>query len=46
MKYRDNLEKGEAIAAIVPDRVFRNEDSDVRHATFQVEGTRVVLLAI
>ena len=25
-KYKANLEKGEAIAAIVPDRVFRNED--------------------
>lgn len=43
MKYRDNLEKGEAIAAIVPDRVFRNEDLDVRHehTFYQVEGVYV-----
>ena len=43
MKYRDNLEKGEAIAAIVPDRVFRNEDLDARHehTFYQVEGVYV-----
>ena len=43
MKYRDNLEKGEAIAAIVPDRVFRNEDLDARHehTFYQVEGMYV-----
>ena len=43
MKYRDNLEKGEAIAAIVPDRVFRNEDLDARHehTFYQVEGVHV-----
>ena len=42
-KYRDNLEKGEAIAAIVPDRVFRNEDLDARHehTFYQVEGVYV-----
>lgn len=42
-KYRGNLEKGEAIAAIVPDRVFRNEDLDVRHehTFYQVEGVYV-----
>ncbi len=43
VKYRDNLEKGEAIAAIVPDRVFRNEDLDARHehTFYQVEGVYV-----
>ena len=42
-KYRDNLKKGEAIAAIVPDRVFRNEDLDARHehTFYQVEGVYV-----
>ena len=29
-KYRSNLDKGEAIAVVVPDRVFRNEDLDAR----------------
>ena len=43
VKYRDNLAKGEAIAAIVPDRVFRNEDLDARHehTFYQVEGVYV-----
>lgn len=43
VKYRKNLEKGEAIAAIVPDRVFRNEDLDARHehTFYQVEGIYV-----
>ena len=42
-KYHGNLEKGEAIAAIVPDRVFRNEDLDARHehTFYQVEGVYV-----
>lgn len=42
-KYRANLETGEAIAAIVPDRVFRNEDLDARHehTFYQVEGVYV-----
>lgn len=42
-KYRQNLENGEAIAAIVPDRVFRNEDLDARHehTFYQVEGVYV-----
>ena len=42
-KYRENLERGEAIAAIVPDRVFRNEDLDARHehTFYQVEGVYV-----
>ncbi|MDO4712479.1 MAG: phenylalanine--tRNA ligase subunit alpha [Candidatus Saccharibacteria bacterium] len=42
-KYAENLAKGEAIAAIVPDRVFRNEDLDARHehTFYQVEGVYV-----
>ena len=42
-KYHDNLAKGEAIAAIVPDRVFRNEDLDARHehTFYQVEGVYI-----
>lgn len=42
-KYRGNLERGEAIAAVVPDRVFRNEDLDARHehTFYQVEGVYV-----
>ena len=42
-KYSDNLSNDEAIAAIVPDRVFRNEDLDARHehTFYQVEGIYV-----
>ena len=42
-KYRSRLEKGESVAAIVPDRVFRNEDLDARHehTFYQVEGVYV-----
>lgn len=42
-KYHENLERGEAIAAIVPDRVFRNEDLDARHehTFYQLEGIYV-----
>ncbi len=42
-KYHGNLKNGEAIAAIVPDRVFRNEDLDARHehTFYQVEGVYV-----
>ncbi len=42
-KYHANLESGEAIAAIVPDRVFRNEDLDARHehTFYQLEGVYV-----
>ena len=42
-KYAGSLERGEAIAAIVPDRVFRNEDLDARHehTFYQVEGVYV-----
>lgn len=41
--YRANLEAGEPIAAIVPDRVFRNEDLDARHehTFYQLEGIYV-----
>ena len=42
-KYSDNLSNDKAIAAIVPDRVFRNEDLDARHehTFYQVEGIYV-----
>lgn len=41
--YRDNLAAGKPIAAIVADRVFRNEDLDARHehTFYQVEGVYV-----
>ena len=41
--YHKNLDRDEAIAAIVPDRVFRNEDLDARHehTFYQVEGVYV-----
>ena len=42
-KYRSNLEAGQPIAAVVPDRVFRNEDLDARHehTFYQFEGIYV-----
>lgn len=42
-KYKPNLEKGEPIAVLVPDRVFRNEDLDARHehTFYQHEGIYV-----
>lgn len=42
-KYRDNLEKGEPIAAVIPGRVFRNEDLDAthEHTFYQLEGVYV-----
>lgn len=42
-KYKENLEKGEPIAAVVPDRVFRNEDLDAthEHTFYQIEGIYV-----
>lgn len=42
-KYKANLENNEPIAAVVPDRVFRNEDLDARHehTFYQVEGVYV-----
>lgn len=43
VEQRDKLEAGEAIAVIVTDRVFRNEDLDARHehTFYQVEGIYV-----
>ncbi len=43
LKYKDSLEQGEPIAAVVPDRVFRNEDLDARHehTFYQFEGIYV-----
>lgn len=43
LKYKENLERGEPIAAVVPDRVFRNEDLDARHehTFYQFEGIYV-----
>ena len=42
-KYRDNLEHGEPIAVVIPDRVFRNEDLDAthEHTFYQIEGVFV-----
>ncbi len=42
-KYTAELEAGEPIAAVVPDRVFRNEDLDAthEHTFYQVEGVYV-----
>lgn len=41
--YADSLKAGDPIAAIVPDRTFRNEDLDARHehTFYQVEGIYV-----
>lgn len=43
LKYKEQLERGEPIAAVVPDRVFRNEDLDPRHehTFYQFEGIYV-----
>lgn len=42
-KYHQNLDNGDPIAVVVPDRVFRNEDLDARHehTFYQVEGVYV-----
>jgi phenylalanyl-tRNA synthetase alpha chain len=42
-KYKANLERGEPIAVVVPDRVFRNEDLDTthEHTFYQHEGIYV-----
>ncbi len=42
-KYAGNLESGNPIAVLVPDRVFRNEDLDVthEHTFYQFEGVYV-----
>lgn len=42
-KYSSNLDSGDPIAVVVPDRVFRNEDLDARHehTFYQCEGVYV-----
>jgi phenylalanyl-tRNA synthetase alpha chain len=42
-RYKKNLESGEPIAAVIPGRVFRNEDVDVthEHTFYQFEGVYV-----
>ncbi|MGZ6005594.1 MAG: phenylalanine--tRNA ligase subunit alpha [Candidatus Saccharimonadales bacterium] len=42
-KYKGNLDKGDPIAVLVPDRVYRNEDLDARHehTFYQHEGIYV-----
>ncbi len=42
-KYKDDLEAGKSIAAVIPGRVFRNEDLDPRHehTFYQLEGIYV-----
>jgi phenylalanyl-tRNA synthetase alpha chain len=42
-KYKANLEQGNPIAVVVPDRVYRNEDLDARHehTFYQYEGMYV-----
>ncbi len=41
--FKPNLDKGEPIAALIPGRVFRNEDLDVthEHTFYQFEGVYV-----
>lgn len=42
-KYKNELEAGETIAAVIPGRVFRNEDLDAthEHTFYQLEGVYV-----
>lgn len=42
-QHKAGLEKGKAIAAVIPGRVFRNEDLDARHehTFYQLEGIYV-----
>ena len=42
-KFKKNLEEGRPIAAVIPGRVFRNEDLDARHehTFYQLEGVYV-----
>ncbi len=42
-KHKARLEKGQPIAAVIPGRVFRNEDLDARHehTFYQLEGIYV-----
>lgn len=43
LDYKSNLEQGRPIAAVIPGRVFRNEDLDARHehTFYQLEGVYV-----
>jgi phenylalanyl-tRNA synthetase alpha chain len=43
LRYKADLEKGKPIAAVIPGRVFRNEDLDARHehTFYQLEGVYV-----
>jgi phenylalanyl-tRNA synthetase alpha chain len=43
MQYKENLERDEPIAVVIPGRVFRNEDLDARHehTFYQLEGVFV-----
>lgn len=42
-RYKDGLEQGRPVAAVIPGRVFRNEDLDARHehTFYQLEGVYV-----
>jgi phenylalanyl-tRNA synthetase alpha chain len=42
-RFKPNLEEGRPIAAVIPGRVFRNEDLDARHehTFYQLEGVYV-----
>jgi len=42
-QYKSNLDEGKPIAAVIPGRVFRNEDLDARHehTFYQLEGIYV-----
>jgi len=42
-QFKSNLDKGEAIATVIPGRVYRNEDLDARHehTFYQLEGVYV-----
>jgi len=42
-RYKANLDAGEPIAVVIPDRVFRNEDLDAthEHTFYQIEGVYV-----
>ena len=42
-QFKENLDKGEPIAVVIPGRVFRNEDIDVthEHTFYQLEGVYV-----
>jgi len=43
IQYKSNLDDGQPIAVLIPDRVFRNEDLDARHehTFYQYEGVYV-----